>query len=267
MERKPVVAGQFYPRQANLLKKEIESYIIKNKAKREVKGILSPHAGYIYSGRVAGAVFSQIKIPDTYLILGPNHTGEGRPFALWEEGTWQTPLGSVEIDKELTKQILNQSSLIEADYQAHLHEHSLEVQLPFIQYLSVSAKIVPLVLGFGTFPQLKEISQAIAKVIKSVNKKVVIVASSDMTHYQPQEVTEKQDHLALQPLLNLEAQKFYETVLNNNISMCGFIPAAVMILTSQTLGAKKGELVMYTTSGETSGDYFQVVGYAGVIVE
>jgi len=267
MERGPIVAGQFYPRRADVLKEEIAKCLIATKVKKEVKGILLPHAGYIYSGKVAGAVLSQIKIPETFIILGPNHAGVGHSFALWPEGSWQTPLGSIEVDKELAEAILKRSSLVEIDYQAHLQEHSLEVQLPFIQYLAPSAKIVPLVVKYGSFHQLKKISQTLVKVVESGNKRVVLVASSDMTHYQPRETAEKQDKLVLEPLLKLETRRFLDTVIENNISMCGYIPAAIMILTSKALGAKTGKLVMYTTSGEASGDYSQVVGYAGVTVE
>jgi len=267
MEREPIVAGQFYPARIDGLKKEVRRCMDETMKKRDVKGIVSPHAGYVYSGEVAGAVFSRIKIPDIFIILGPNHTGLGKPFALWKEGKWKTPLGSTEIDKELAEAILNGSSLIEADYQAHLREHSLEVQLPFIQYLSDSVKIVPLVLGLGTLPQLQKVSQAIVKAIQGSKKKVIIIASSDMSHYLPQEEAERLDKIALEPLLKLEAKKFFDTVVNNNISMCGYLPATVMIMACKALGSQKGDLIKYNTSGDVSGDYFQVVGYAGVIVE
>ncbi|MEA3369019.1 MAG: AmmeMemoRadiSam system protein B [Candidatus Ratteibacteria bacterium] len=267
MEREPFVAGQFYPGRADLIKKEIDKYHIKGGSKREVKGILSPHAGYIYSGKVAGAVFSQIANPDTVIILGPAHRAVGVTGALWKEGNWQTPLGSVEIDQELAEEILKASPLVKNDYQAHLGEHSLEVQLPFIQYFFPSTKIVPLVLGFSSFHQLEKISKGIVKAVKAGKKKVLILASSDMTHYQPQETAEKLDKLALEPLLKLEAKRFFDTVVANDISMCGYMPAAIMILACKALGAKRGELVMYATSGEASGNYSEVVGYAGVIVE
>ena len=267
MERKPFVAGQFYPDQADVLKEEIAKYYVEVGAKKEVKGILSPHAGYVYSGKVTGAVFSQIAAPDTVIILGPNHRSTGIICALWDEGNWQTPLGPVEIDQELAEEILKASPLIKNDYQAHLEEHSLEVQLPFIQFFFPLSKIVPLVLGFSSFHQVEKISKGIVKAVKAVKKTVLILASSDMTHYQPQETTEKLDKLALEPLIKREAKKFFDTVVKNDISMCGYIPATIMILVCNALGAKKGELIMYTTSGEASGDYSQVVGYAGVIVE
>ncbi len=265
MKRNPCVAGQFYPGEPGRLRKEIDGFSVSGAEKKPVKGVLSPHAGYVYSGKVAADVFSRIEAPDTFILLGPNHTGLGEDFALWDKGTWGTPLGEVEVDEKLAEEILADSSLIKPDYRAHLHEHSIEVQLPFIQYFAGSAKIVPLALMRGTFGELEKISRTITEAIQKTGKKVVIAASSDMSHYLPRKAAEKLDKIALEPLLKLEARRFFDTVVKNNISMCGFLPATVMILVCKALGSKKGEMVMYTTSGETSGDYFQVVGYAGAL--
>ncbi len=262
MIRKPVVAGQFYPASASELKTMIEGIV-----KPEVIGLISPHAGYIYSGPVAGAVISRIKLKDSFIIMGPNHTGSGKPLSIMTEGTWETPLGEVEIDSELAKQILANSKNLQEDNLAHLYEHSIEVQLPFLQYFKPDFKLVPIVLAHASGAAYKEIGQALAKAIKETGKKVVIMASSDMTHYEPQESAQRKDAQAIGAILDLNEDELLKRIDELNITMCGFAPAVSLIVAAKELGATGTELVKYQTSGDVTGDYSSVVGYAGIIIK
>ncbi len=266
MIRNSVVAGQFYPESASQLKAMIKQMVDEKAAKEEVIGLVSPHAGYIYSGPVAGRVISRIKFKDTFVIIGPSHTGRGEPLSIMTEGTWKTPLGEVEIDSELAEQILATSSHLAEDYQAHQYEHSIEVQIPFLQYFKSNIKLVPIVLAYSTSAIYKEIGQEIARAIKELNKGVVIIASSDMTHYEPQESAQRKDTQAIEAILNLDEDKLLQRVDKLNISMCGYAPVASLISAAKQLGATGAELVRYQTSGDTTGDYSSVVGYAGIII-
>ena len=267
MIREPIVAGQFYPSSHSSLQAQISKFIDKKAQKEEVIGLVSPHAGYIYSGAVAGAVMSRIKFKDTFIIMGPNHTGHGKPFSIMTEGAWVTPLGSVEIDSKLGKKILAESKNLEEDQVAHLYEHSVEVQIPFIQYLKKGFKIVPIVLSHGPKSVYKEIGKAMAKVIKDSKSEAVIIASSDMTHYEPQESAKRKDTQAINAILELNEDELLNRIEKLNISMCGYAPAVSLISAAKELGASRGTLIKYQTSGDVTGDYSGVVGYAGIIVK
>ncbi len=266
MIRNPVVAGQFYPESASQLKAMIGGLVDEKAVKQEVIGLVSPHAGYVYSGPVAGAVLSRVEFKDTFIILCPNHTGIGKPLSIMTEGTWKTPLGEVEIDSELSKQILTTSGLLEEDQQAHQHEHSIEVQLPFLQYFKKDIKLVPIVLAYSTGATYKQIGKEIARAIKDLNKEVIIIASSDMTHYEPQESAQRKDNQAIEAILDLNEDELLKRVEELNISMCGYAPVASLISAAKELGARGAELVRYQTSGDVTGDYSAVVGYAGIII-
>ena len=267
MVRNPVVAGQFYPASTSALKEMIEMYVDEKVEKEEVIGVVSPHAGYVYSGPVAGAVISRVKFKDTFIILGPNHTGRGKPVSIMTEGTWQTPLGEVEIDTELGKRILASSGYLQEDPLAHQYEHSIEVQLPFLQYFKPDIRIVPITYAYASGAAYQEIGRKIARAIKDLNREVVIMASSDMTHYEPQESAQKKDMQAIEAILDLNEEELLRRVGELNISMCGYAPAVSLISAAKELGAKGAELVMYQTSGDTSGDYSSVVGYAGITIK
>jgi len=266
MIRNPVVSGQFYPASPSQLKAMIEGMVDEKAAKEEVIGLVSPHAGYIYSGWVAGAVMSKIKFKDTFIIMGPNHTGMGKPCSIMTEGVWKTPLGNVEIDSELGKRILATSSYLQEDYAAHQYEHSIEVQLPFLQYFKADIRLVPIILAYAPGATYKEIGKEIAKAIKDSNKEVVIIASSDMTHYEPQESAQRKDMQAIEAILGLNEDELLKRIDELNISMCGYAPTVSLISAAKELGATGAELVRYQTSGDTTGDYSAVVGYAGVII-
>jgi len=265
--RNAVVAGQFYPASASELKSMLKGMVDEKVAKEEVIGLISPHAGYIYSGPVAGAVISRIRFKDTFIIMAPNHTGSGKPFSIMTEGRWKTPLGEVEIDSELGKQILANSRYLEEDKAAHLYEHSIEVQLPFLQYFKTDFKLVPIVLAYAGGAIYKEIGKEIAKAVKESGKKVVIIASSDMTHYESQASAQKKDTQAIEAILNLDEDELLKRVAEFNISMCGYAPAVSLIAAAKELGAKEAELIKYQTSGDVTGDYSSVVGYAGIIIK
>ena len=266
MNRRPVVAGQFYPASPSQLRAMIEQLVDDNVAREDVIGLVSPHAGYAYSGPVAGAVISRIKFKDTFIIMGPNHTGMGKPLSIMTQGTWETPLGEVEIDSELGQKILATSSYLQEDSSAHQHEHSIEVQLPFLQYFKKDIKIVPIVLAYSTGDIYKEVGKDIAKAVKDLNRKVVIMASSDMTHYEPQESAQSKDTQAIEAILDLNEDELLKRVDELAISMCGYAPVVSLISAAKELGATGAELVKYQTSGDITGDYSSVVGYAGIIV-
>jgi len=267
MVRNPVVSGQFYPESPSQLETMIEGMVDEKAVKEEVIGLVLPHAGYIYSGPVTGAAISKIKFKDTFIIMGPNHTGRGKPLSIMTQGTWKTPLGEVEIDSELGRQILATSSHLEEDYTAHQYEHSIEVQLPFLQYFKKDIRFVPIILAYSSGAVYKEVGRELAKTIKGLNKEVVIIASSDMTHYEPQESAQRKDNKAIEAILDLNENELLERVDELNISMCGYAPAVSLISAAKELGAKRAELVRYQTSGDTTGDYSSVVGYAGVIIK
>jgi AmmeMemoRadiSam system protein B/AmmeMemoRadiSam system protein A len=267
MIRQPAVAGQFYPGTAGELRAVIDGLVDREAVKEEVIGLVSPHAGYIYSGPVAGATISRVRFRDTFIVIGPNHTGMGKPFSIMTEGTWQTPLGEVAIDSELARQILADSSHLEEDAGAHQYEHSIEVQLPFLQYFKPEVKIVPIVLASASAGVLKEIGREIAGAVNRLRRSVVILASSDMTHYESQVAAEEKDRQAIGAILEMDDDELLERVTGLSISMCGYAPVMAMMAAARELGARTAELVKYQTSGDISGDYNRVVGYAGIILK
>lgn len=266
--RTAVVAGQFYPGSALALKRQIESFLDKSAQKQDVIACMLPHAGYIYSGAVAAQTVSRMNIKEKIILLGPNHTGYGENFSLMAEGIWQTPLGQVKIDSALAKEILKNSRFLKEDALAHAHEHSLEVELPFLQYVRENFEIVPIAFLSSDISSLKEIGREIAQTIKLLNlkDKVLIVASSDMTHYEPQEYAQKKDHEAIKAILALDEDLLAKRIQQLGISMCGYAPVIAMLKAAKELGATKSALVKYQTSGDITGDTDSVVGYAGIIV-
>lgn len=266
MVREPSVAGQFYPGAASSLKKEVHKHL-HEASKEKVIGVVAPHAGYMYSGPVAGSVYSAIEIPDTIVILGPNHTGAGKRFALYEKGAWNTPLGDVEIDSDLASDILKTCEYLELDTKAHVYEHSLEVQVPFLQCLKTDFKIVPIVLAGSDMAAYKNLGAGLAASITKLKKRVLIVASSDMSHHESQDAAKKKDKIAIDAILALDEERLIKDVEGKGISMCGYIPTAVMLIAAKALGAKEAKLIKYQTSGDVTGDYADVVGYAGLIVK
>ena len=266
MRRKAAVAGQFYHDSSARLSHQVQQYVTHNLPREHAIGILSPHAGLIYSGAVAGEVYSRISFPETFLLIGPNHTGLGAKVALMSGGEWEIPTGLFSIDERLSQKILLNTPLVSGDSQAHLFEHSLEVQLPFIAAFSKSSKIVPLTVMSATLNECMSMGEGIAKAIRSSDYPVVIVASSDMSHYVTDSVARKKDKMAIDRMLSLDPEGLFETVRKEQISMCGYLPATIMLFAAKLLGARGAKLIKYATSGDVSGDYDAVVGYAGIIV-
>jgi MEMO1 family protein len=264
--REPAVAGRFYPSKASQLSKDLESYLSPQKEKIRALGCIAPHAGYVYSGHVAGAVFSRIEIPRRCIVLGPNHTGRGHPLAITTRGSWRTPLGDLSIDQDLANQLVEMFPAISEDSDAHRFEHAIEVEVPFLQKLRRDLLFVPITVGTGQLVILEHLGKAIAQVVHATGGPVLIIASSDMNHYEDDSTTRLKDRKAIDRILALDARGLHETVLNANISMCGFGPSVAMLTATNKLGAKRAELVKYATSGDISGDREKVVGYAGIVV-
>ncbi|MFZ2055730.1 MAG: AmmeMemoRadiSam system protein B [Candidatus Aminicenantales bacterium] len=265
MVRKPAVAGYFYPRKASALRSLLSGMVDPRAKKEKGRAVVSPHAGFTYSGYVAGAVYSSVVLPERFVILGPSHRGQLSLFGIMMEGSWETPLGEVPIDSALAAALVRGSSLIRAEEGAHEGEHSLEVQLPFLQYLSTGFSFVPVsVSPAADYGALEELGNALAAAIRQAGSDVLVVASTDMSHYVSQETARKKDFLAIERIQALDARGLYDVVQAEAISMCGFQPTTAAILAAKELGASRADLVRYMTSGETSGDYHQVVGYAGL---
>jgi AmmeMemoRadiSam system protein B len=220
----------------------------------------------MYSGHVAGAVFARIAIPRQCVVLCPNHTGVGRALAIMSEGAWATPLGEVPIDTELAVALKRRFPALQEDSAAHRAEHAAEVELPFLQLQQPDVRFVPIALGTGQFEALEQLGLALADLIAAQSDPVLIVASSDMNHYESDAVTRVKDHQAIERILTLDPRGLFDVVTQQNISMCGFGPAVAMLTATRQLGAKSAELVKYATSGDVSGDREMVVGYAGIIV-
>jgi len=265
MVRHPAVASQFYPGDSNTLRRTLET-LIPSVPKQKALAVVSPHAGYIYSGSVAGRTFAHVDIPKTCIICGPNHRGHGAGAAVMASGTWRMPLGDVPISQEVARSVLANSRVMAEDDAAHQYEHSLEVQVPFLQYLQADLSIVPICLSYLSYEDCKEIGSALAKTVSEFEEKILLVASTDMSHYESREAASRKDKMALDRILDLDPEGLYNTVIGNRISMCGIIPTTVILIAALKLGCQKAELVRYTDSGEESGDTSQVVGYAGLIL-
>lgn len=263
--RTPAVADRFYPGDPGILARDIQELTPEPITPQKAYAVVSPHAGYMYSGAVAAETIASVNIPETVIILGPNHHGQGAPIAL-STIPWQMPMGLVPIDTAIAKALLDTSSVITVDETAHRFEHSLEVQVPFLQARQKNLSIVPLVISHISYPLCQEVGTALAKVIEGAGKEILIVASSDMTHYESRAAADKKDHYVLKKLSDMDPATLYRAVLDYNISMCGIMPVTIALIAAMTLGATKIKLVRYTDSGSVSGDTSQVVGYAGVII-
>ena len=277
--RKPAVAGSFYDGDSKSLNIQIKNCFLSKigpgevplvnlKKQNNVIGLISPHAGYMYSGPIAANGFYKIAIdgkPDTIIILGPNHRGFGEEVSIMAEGKWKTPLGELEINTDIAEDILRNSKIIKNDKKAHQYEHSIEVQLPFIQYIfGNNIKFVPICMTRQDINTDIEIARSICS--SAVDKNILIIASSDFTHYETQEYAENVDKQAINAILEFNPKKLYDMIYHQNLTMCGPGPITVMLIACETLGAKKAELLKYATSGDVSGMYDQVVGYASLIV-
>ncbi len=264
--RHPAVAGRFYPRDPKALLHDVQSYLSPQQPTIPALGCVVPHAGYIYSGHVAGAVFARLDLPPRCILMCPNHTGHGSPLSIMSDGAWETPLGPVSIDSELARSLKQRLPILTEDAAAHRAEHAAEVELPFLQVSMPDITFVPIALGTGRYEVLKALGEAIAQVVRAQGGRVLIIASSDMNHYENDRITRAKDYMAIAPILALDPLGLFEVVVNEDISMCGFGPTVAMLTAARGLGATYAELVKYATSADVSGDRDTVVGYAGVLV-
>jgi MEMO1 family protein len=268
--RPPAVAGTFYEGTADRLRTQVDSCFAQSGSvagpKRKMIGAAVPHAGLMYSGHVAAALYARAELPRRLVILCPNHTGAGHFAAINREGAWRTPFGDAAIDTPLADALMARTTLLTEDTRAHAREHSLEVQLPFLQRVLKDFTFVPICLGAHRYDYAEEIGRAIASVISGEGEPVGILASTDLNHYEDQQTTLRKDQLAIDRILARDPQGLWSVVKESDISMCGFIPTTAMLVAANELGASRAELIRHATSGDVSGDYAHVVGYASVVI-
>lgn len=266
MIRQPAVAGQFYPGNGEKLRAEMEHLVAVAPSREKALGVIAPHAGYIYSGTVAGELYGAVEVPRDVIILGPNHHGIGAPAALYARGEWLTPLGRVPVNTRLAELVMQHAPLVAEDTTAHHYEHSLEVQVPFLQFVRPDVTITPLCLGFGDFASCRALGTGIARAIREYGGETLIVASSDMTHYESADAARAKDNQAIAEALALKPEGLLKVCRERQITMCGVIPTTVMLVAVLELGATRARLLRYATSGDVTGDNRQVVAYAALTV-
>jgi hypothetical protein len=266
MVRASAVAGRFYPADPRELARQVDEYSPRDATQVRALGCVVPHAGYMYSGHVAGAVYSSIEIPSRCILLGPRHFPRGQAMAILTEGSFVTPLGEVRIDESLAEELARECPLLREDSVAHASEHSLEVQLPFLQRLRGDFRFVPVVLATDRYGAMEELGHAVARVIASQSDRVLVIASSDMNHYESDAITRVKDQRAIERILALDPRGLYDTVRGEEVSMCGYAATVAMLVALRDLGAKETALIRYATSGDITGEREQVVGYAGIVL-
>jgi AmmeMemoRadiSam system protein B len=266
MIRRAAVAGSFYGGTRERLRAQTADLIKSDEGKVHAVGAVVPHAGYLYSGKVAGAVYARLAFPDVFVIVGPNHTGLGAGAAIMTYGAWETPLGQVPIDTDLARAIQRCSRILEEDHLGHQREHSIEVQLPLLQAFGLPFCFVPVCLFSSEYAACQDVGLAIAEAIAGSDRRALVVASSDMSHYIDQAQAKLKDQQAIDAILALDPERLHRVVRREGISMCGFHPTAAMLVAARELGAASGELVSYATSADVTKDYSSVVGYAGLII-
>ncbi len=267
MIRPPAVAGQFYPGTAKQVNADLDRMLPHVNRQRDALAVVVPHAGWMYSGTTAGTAFAAVRVPDHVIMIGPNHHGLGSPYAVADTGAWRTPIGDVPICEPLVKTLLGNCTLLTADRPAHAVEHSLEVQVPFLLRRNPKVRIVPILIGRAGRKELRAIGAAIARTVQETGKRVLLLASSDMNHYEDQETSHRKDKLALDAVVSLDEETLLRQVAAHEISMCGVLPTYIVLVAAKALGAKRAELLDYRTSGDVSGDYSAVVGYGAVVIE
>ncbi|MFW6051046.1 MAG: AmmeMemoRadiSam system protein B [Myxococcota bacterium] len=265
MQRLPAVAGRFYPDDPDDLAREVDRYIGPSPSDEPAIALIGPHAGYMYSGSIAGEVYASARVPDVVVVLAPNHAAVGARAAVQTTGHWHIPGAKVPI-AENEAQTLQGLALLTEDPRAHAHEHSLEVHLPFLVRRNPDVRIVPVSLSFMPYAACARIGTALADLVTQHGRDVLIVASTDMSHYLPADVASSEDRLALDRIGALDPEGLYRTVVERDISMCGIIPTTVALVAAGALGAQTARLIRYGSSGDASGDYSRVVGYAGFVI-
>lgn len=266
MIRPPAVSGRFYPSDPQELAHQVEHYAFGEASKISARGCIVPHAGYMYSGHVAGAVYGSLAIPSRCILLGPRHFPRGERMAILTQGRWETPLGNAAVDSELALELARACPRLREDVVAHEREHSLETQLPFLQLLVKDLRFVPVVLAADRYPMIEELGHAVSKVVAAHDEPVLVIASTDMNHYESDKVTRQKDQRAIARILELDPRGLFDTVREDGNTMCGYAATVAMLVAMRDLGASEARLVRYATSGDVTGDRNEVVGYAGVIV-
>ena len=270
MERNPIVNGKFYPDEPSDLKAMIQGFNLKSSLKTTARGIVLPHAGFTYSGCVAASTVNKVLPKKRLLILGPNHSGKGAKFSLWPGDSWKILNKNIKIDKELAKAILNKGNNIQENALAHATEHSIEVELPILDYFFNDFKFVPIACQNGTIVEYQKVAKQIFEAInslKGLKEEILLVASSDFTHYEPDQVARRKDLQAIEAIINLDEEELINRIHKENITLCGEAPLAIFISCLKQLGAKKSQVILYQTSGDVTGDKESVVGYAGIIIQ
>lgn len=264
--REPAVAGAFYPATAAALERDLHELIELVEHRHPLLACVAPHAGYVYSGSVAGALYGHLEIPAKIVVLGPNHTGAGAPVAVAPHQRWRTPLGDLPIDTVLARKLVDRAYAATFDPRAHWREHSLEVQLPFLLARRPDLEVLPVCLAHLPLQDCLDLGSSLARLVRDSAEPIGIVASSDMSHYLPDEEARRRDRLAIDAALTRDPAALYETVHREGITMCGVVPATVTLAAANELGAADAHLVAYATSGDVSGDRKAVVGYAGICI-
>jgi MEMO1 family protein len=264
--RLPAVAGSFYDARPEKLEGDVRRFLDPDAQPRPAIGAIVPHAGYVYSGPVAGAVYARLRVPASVVVLCPNHTGQGVDAALDPSDAWRTPLGDVPLDRRLADRVLELAPSVEEDSRAHRREHSLEVQLPFLRQLRPDVRLVPICIRRPSLALCREIGEALAELVSEEDEPPMLIASSDMNHYEPRRIGRAKDDMALERITALDADGLFETVIARSITMCGFLPATALLTAARRLEARRAEVVARRDSGDETGDDSTVVGYAGVVI-
>jgi len=265
--RTPAVAGLFYPARPHEVEADLSRLLEDVEPKVSPRAVVVPHAGWMYSGQVAGAVYGRLALPGLVVLLGPNHTGLGPRGSIMTRGRWAIPGAEIAIAGELAQAILSRSPELEEDASAHAREHALEVQLPFLRRLNRDVRFVPVTLQKTDLAYCQAVGRAVAEVVGAWPEPVLLVSSTDLNHYESEAVSNRKDRLAVEAILSLDPERLQRTVREHRISMCGIAPTTALLAAVRDLGAGRAELVRYMTSGDVSGDYERVVGYCGVIIE
>lgn len=266
MIRRPRFAGDWYPGEPVSLRAALDSFVRAEAPESRALGIVCPHAGYVYSGAVAGRTYARVRVPNLAVVACVNHRGIGARAALMASGSWETPLGAVPVDANFCRLLLQNCPLLVDDPSAHQREHSLELQLPFLQYRNPHVRLAPICLQDLSYAECEELGRAVARTVRTAGEQALLVASTDMSHFEPQEVARKLDRQAIERILALDPKGLYEVVRSKRISMCGVIPTTAVLSACLELGASQTDLVCYATSGDVSGDFSSVVGYAGIVI-
>jgi hypothetical protein len=268
--RQPAVAGMFYEASADRLGAQVAACFDANEEPQQRApfiGAVVPHAGLMYSGHVAAAFYGNADLPRKLIILCPNHTGLGHFAAINRDGVWRTPLGDAPVDTALAADLLKRAPLLRVDTLAHSREHSLEVQLPFLQHMLDDFTFVPICLAAPRYDVCEQVANAIAEIVAESDERIGILASSDLNHYENQDETMRKDLRAIEQILALDPDALWRVVEDEDISMCGYIPTTTMLIAAKRLGATRARLLKHATSGDINGDHARVVGYAAIIVQ